>query len=275
MLKDIHETNRRYWNTNASAWKALRERDGNWRRCLDEPELGFAGKTFQLIQTACGDLTGRSVCVIASGDNYAAFALAGLGAHVTSTDISQKQLDVARERAVELGLDMRFVRADAADLEPIAPESFDLVCSTNGLYVWIASPTAVMCAVHRILKPGGFYVFYDVHPFQRPWKDQRIPIELKKPYWDVGPFAYEDPSFEFHWTMADFLNGASDAGLVLQTIIESPADDERFWEGDSYEPGSQPHWMNWQQNPRAGLPVWLTLALQKPEARRLGGPDVE
>lgn len=29
--------------------------------------------------------------------------------------------------------------------------------------------------------------------------------------------------------------------------------------------------MDWEQNPRAGLSMWLTLALQKPEARRLRG----
>jgi len=271
----MHETNRRYWDANASTWKALRERDGNWRRCPNEPELGFAGGALRLIRITCGDLTGKSACVIASGDNYAAFALAGLGAHVTSTDISQRQLDVARERAAELELDIQFVRTDAADLSPLKPESFDMVCSTNGLFVWIASPAAVMSAVHRVLKPGGFYIFYDIHPFQRPWKDQRIPIEMEKPYWDVGPFAYEDPSFEFHWTMADFLNGAADAGPVLHKMLESPADDERFWEGDSYEPGSQTCLMDWQQNPRAGLPVWLTLTLQKPNARILGGVDVE
>jgi hypothetical protein len=29
--------------------------------------------------------------------------------------------------------------------------------------------------------------------------------------------------------------------------------------------------MAWEQNPRVRLPVWLTLALQKPDARRLRG----
>jgi len=66
------------------------------------------------------------------------------------------------------------------------------------------------------------------------------------------------------WKIVDFLNAAVDAGLHLGRILEPPADDERFWEGDSYETGPQTHLMDWQQNPRAGLPVWLTLALQKP-----------
>ena len=78
-----------------------------------------------------------SACVIGSGDNYAAFALAGLGAAVTAVDISEEQLNVARERARQLELSMSFVRADAADLSDLPDASFDLVCSTNGFYVWI------------------------------------------------------------------------------------------------------------------------------------------
>jgi hypothetical protein len=66
------------------------------------------------------------------------------------------------------------------------------------------------------------------------------------------------------WKIADLLHATVDAGLRPGRILESPGDDERFWEVDSYESGSQTHLMDWQQNPRADLPVWLTLALQKP-----------
>jgi len=108
---------------------------------------------------------GKSACVIGTGDAYAAFALAGLGARVTATDISQGQLDVARSRAEQLGLALDFDRTDAADLAPLPDAAFDLVCSTNGLFVWITRPDQVFASVRRILKPGEFYVFYDIHPF--------------------------------------------------------------------------------------------------------------
>ena len=258
-----HETNRRYWDAMASGWKDLRDRDGGWRRCIREPGLGFAGGALELIRSSVGDLAGKTVCVIGSGDNYAAFALAGLGAAVTSTDISERQLDVARERAVELGLEMRFVRTDATGLDPLEGDSFDLVCSTNGFFVWISSPARIMSAVHRVLRPGGHYVFYDVHPFQRPWKDQ-IPLEMTKSYWDGAPRDDSMESFEYHWTLADLLNSIADAGLAIRRIEERPADDERFWEGHSYEPGIDVGLMDWRRNPRAGLPVWLTVCAQKP-----------
>jgi 2-polyprenyl-3-methyl-5-hydroxy-6-metoxy-1,4-benzoquinol methylase len=70
---------------------------------------------WQLITKYAGPLSGKQVCVLASGDNYAAFALAGSGAKVTSVDISPHQLQIAAERAHSLGLTIRFVQADVID----------------------------------------------------------------------------------------------------------------------------------------------------------------
>ena len=87
---------------------------------------------------------------------------------------------------------------------------------------------------------------------------------MAKPYWDTGPYTAEEGSFEYNWTLADLLNPLADAGLVLRQIAESPAKDPRFWEGHAYEPGLDPSLMDWRRNPRAGLPVWLTVCAQKP-----------
>lgn len=75
----------------------------------------------------------------------AAFALAGLGAQVTSTDISEERLAMGSRRAEQLSLSISFVRSDAACQESLADSSFDLVCSTMdwsenpraGLPVWL------------------------------------------------------------------------------------------------------------------------------------------
>lgn len=265
MVSEMHEANRRHWDATAQAWRDMRDRDGLWRRCPTEPQLAFAGDAFSQVRQWLGALQGRDACVIGSGDNYAAFALAGCGARVTSVDISQEQLDVAADRASELGLDITFVRADASDMAAIEPARFDLVCSTNGFFVWVAQPERVFSEVARILRPGGYYVFYDVHPFQRPWQDQPGPLAMRKPYWDTGPFPDdEDGTYGFNWTLADLLNGLAAAGLVLRHVVESPAPDARFWQGASYESAADDRLTDWRHNPRAGLPVWLTVVAQRP-----------
>jgi SAM-dependent methyltransferase len=177
----------------------------------------------------------------------------------------QQRLDIAAGRAAELGLQIRFVRADAADLHVLVDGRFDLVCSTNGFFVWLADLSAVFSEVARVLRPGGYYVFYDVHPFQRPWKDQVEPIEMIKPYWDKTPRDNDARAVEyrFHWTAADILNALASAGLSVHKVTESPAVDSRFWHGPPYGHGTDETLLDWRQNPRAGLPVWLTVAAEK------------
>ena len=246
--------------------KQLRETDELWRKCPREPEVAFEGEALEAIRAFLGGLEGKSTCVIGSSDNYAAFALAGLGSAVTSIDISERQLHVAGARAERLGLEIDFIRADAAHLEPLHDDTFDLVCSTNGFFVWIADPSKVFREVYRILRSGGYYIFYDIHPFQRPWKEQVQPIEMKKTYWDVGPYELDtgEPAFEFNWTLADILNPLVDSGLILRRVVESTPVNSRFWEGYSYGPGTDASLLNWKNNPRAGLPAWLTIAAERP-----------
>ena len=264
-MNNRHEGNRRNWNANAASWKAERDRDGLWRRCPAEPDLAFEGEALALIRDRIQDLEGKQACVIGSGDNYAAFALAGLGMQVTSVDISENQLATARERAEELGLEMEFVRSDAAQMSTIADASFDLVCSSNGFFVWIDDLPGVFGHVHRILRCGGHYVFYDIHPFQRPWKRQVTPLEMEQDYWTTGPFEDEaDGTTEFHWMLSDLVNTLLGAGLQLAQIAESPPTNSRHWEGYSYQPGADTTLQDWRNNPRAGLPTWLTVAVTKP-----------
>ncbi|MDP6360175.1 MAG: class I SAM-dependent methyltransferase [Planctomycetota bacterium] len=268
----MHEANRSHWDSASADWQRLRDQDQLWRECPQEPALAFREETLNLILEFIGELEGKRVCVIGSGDNYAAFALAGMGAVVTSTDISKQQLRVAISRAEELGLTIDFIRADAADLASVGDAEFDLVCSTNGFFVWIAEPGRVFSAVNAVLKPGGHYIFYDIHPFMRPWKNQTSPIEMEKPYFETGPFEHDGSTgrtYEFNWTLSDIVNPLLESGLVLRRIAEAPSQDSRFWQDHSYVPGTDDSLLDWKSNPRAGLPVWMTLAAEKPHDKSL------
>lgn len=264
-MNEIHEANRKRWNEMAGDWEDRLNREGLWRRCHKEPGLAFDAGALETIREMMVTLRGRRVCVIGSGDNLAAYALGGLGARVTSTDISEERLKLAADRAEALGLSIDFVRSDAANLDSLPDSGFDLVCSTNGFFVWIDDLQGVFSEVERILKPGGAYVFYDIHPFTRPWKEQAAPIEMAKSYWDTGPFqGTEEDSFEHHWTLADLLNPLAQAGLVLKKVVESPARDAAFWHGSDEIAEADDSLLDWRTHPRAGLPVWLTVAASAP-----------
>jgi SAM-dependent methyltransferase len=213
---------------------------------------------WELIGQLLGDLVGRRACVIGAGDAYAAFALAGAGAAVTAVDISQGQLDVAAARAEVLGLPLKLVRADAADLHEVASDQFDVVVSTNGFFVWIADLARVFAEIHRILRRDGSYVFYDVHPFQRPVKAIDDDIAIDKPYWATGPHVDGD-TFEYHWTISDVLNALIGAGLAVAAVRETPPRGARYWIDGHYEP-DETDVSATGGGPLAALPAWLAVA---------------
>jgi SAM-dependent methyltransferase len=281
-LNEMHQANRKRWDLASPHYSAWR--DDGWCQCLADPSLGFERGSLRLLRQYVGrDLAGKTACVLGSGDNYAVFTLAGMGAQVTSVDISQAQLDVAAGRAAELGVEVTFVQGDVAYLPMLADDAFDFVCSTNGVMVWIADPAAYYAEVQRFLKPGGIFLSYDIHPFQRPWSDPPEPLRMVKPYSDSGPKEWLDdpqtgsailaleaspeeregriPTFKCHWTVGELLMALLGAGLELVHILEEPDTNPEFWLPGATDEDAD--LVDWRKNPRVGLPAWLTLVAIK------------
>ncbi len=216
------------------------------RRAWRQPEKVFLQQELDLI----GPIEGRQVCVLGSGDNLAVFAFAGMGARVTSVDISSGQLAVARHRAHELGLEIEFVEADVTDLARLESGRFDLAYTADHVGVWVSDLRAFYREAIRILRPGGLFLVTEYHPFRRIWKDREDRLELACSYHDSGPHEYESADgvrqYEFHWTVAQYLNA----------VIEQGADLVRFDEiGEDAE--------SWEHAPLEGLPRKLLIAGRK------------
>lgn len=219
-----------------------------------------------------GDLHGKKACVLGSGDNQVVFALAGMGARVTSVDISQKQLDVAKGRAAELGLEVAFVRADVTDLTPLGDESFELVYTGGHVAVWVSDLRAYYREAGRILSRGGLFLVNEYHPFRRIWKRSVETFAVAASYFDRGPHEErlssdvleEQPgdylTYKFHWTVADYIGAVLEAGCRICAVHEY---DEEC--GD------------WEGSPLAGLPQFLLIIAQKeaaqPERRAVSQPE--
>ncbi|MDE7203247.1 MAG: hypothetical protein K2O91_15400 [Lachnospiraceae bacterium] len=93
-LKQIKDN----WNETAdSDWYQSLRADEGIEELVKEPDDAFQPSVHQLNNEYMPDLNGKKVLLPSSGANHAAFAL--LGAEVTSTDISEKQLVHAQEIA--------------------------------------------------------------------------------------------------------------------------------------------------------------------------------
>ncbi|MBI3946896.1 MAG: class I SAM-dependent methyltransferase [Armatimonadetes bacterium] len=260
-MSEMHEANRAGWDAVSPHWQARVEARGTWRRCHREPALVLAPAEIAYLR----DVTGRDACVLGSGDNLVVFALAGMGARVTSVDISQAQLDTAARRARDLGLEIRFLRADVTDLAALPDANFDLVYTGGHVAVWVSGLRRSYAEAGRILRPGGLFLVNEYHPFRRVWHTnwEREPkhLALEFGYFDRGPHRYDRseevpgatpgtyPSFEYHWTVADFVAAMLASGCELLALDEFGAGRE-----------------GWDAAPLEGLPLCLLLVGRKRRA---------
>jgi ubiquinone/menaquinone biosynthesis C-methylase UbiE len=78
---------------------------------------------------------------------------------VTGIDLSPEMLDLARQRAVDLGRDVELHEGDAQML-PFGDGSFDTVVCTLSLCN-IPDPAKAIAEMHRVLRPGGRLLLLD------------------------------------------------------------------------------------------------------------------
>ncbi len=238
MTNKFHIANKKRWEMGAMLWAKGADSRGIWKRCHKEPQLVLSDTELKYL----GDISGKGVCVLGSGANQVVFALAGLGAKVTSVDISHNQLDIDKGRAEQLGLSISFVQADVADLSKLDTCCFDTIYTGGHVAVWVADLQSYYSQAVRILKPRGLFVVNEYHPFRRIWKDSKDSLVVESSYYNRGPYEYnvsEDilrpkpgvlKSYEFHWTIADYINCILQAGCNLLEV-EEHGEEVGDWEG--------------------------------------------
>lgn len=247
-MNRIVEKNKKDWNLYSSEYIKIRQSDAELNALVKDPRTAFEKSAWNQIERFFPIINGKKICVPSSGDNHAVFAFALLGAEVFSCDISENQLEVSKHSAEKIGVSnkIKFICTDTMDLHSVLSESFDLVYTSNGVYVWLNDLNAMFRSVRRVLKEGGIYIGCDVHPFQRPFDGE---AKIVKSYNDIGPIENEW-NINFHWRVHDILNAIINSGLSLryiEEIIPESADNEK----------------NTNLSPDHALPKWLCSVAKK------------
>ena len=187
-----------------------------------------------------------------------------LGVDVTSIDISERQIDNARNISESYGINIKYIVSDILDLSCIANNEFDMIYTSNGVLTWIDNLSQMFSETRRILKKKGIYILYDVHPFQRPWKEDFSNTILEKPYTEVGPIKNKrnGNAQTFHWRIEDIINALVNAKFLIKWIHEfdsgNTKDTEYFWGNDIKKELN-----DWRKNPLAGIPSWIEIVSEK------------
>jgi ubiquinone/menaquinone biosynthesis C-methylase UbiE len=104
---------------------------------------------------------GSRLLEIAPGPGYFAIELAKLGRYrITAIDISHTFVEIARQNAMKVGVDVDFQQGDAANM-PFEAEAFDfLLC--RAAFKNFSRPVRALEEMYRVLKPGGHALIIDL-----------------------------------------------------------------------------------------------------------------
>ena len=183
-----------------------------------------------------GNVRGKRILDAGCGTGYLSRLLAKAGARVDGVDVSEKQLTAARADQERGALDIRFHTGDLADLSVFRDGTFDAAVS-NIVLQDVRRLTEAVREVHRVLRPGGRFVFSITHPsFETPVPGQWViePADSERiedrQYLAVDRYfervaVYWGPPGEllavgFHRPLRDYFDALHGAGFLVSRYEE-------------------------------------------------------
>lgn len=188
-------------------WSAIYDSNVNRTRDLDA----------EVMRQSLGNRRFESVIEVGCGTGKNSVFLAEIADQLLALDFSDEMLAVARRKVT--APHVRFVQADITATWPSADASANLV-TCNLVLEHIENLDAVFAEAARVLRPSGWFVVQELHPFKQ--------YGGTKARFERGAEIVEVDVFVHH--VSDFLRAAQRSGLTLLRL------DERWHADDAGKP---------------------------------------
>jgi malonyl-CoA O-methyltransferase len=178
-------------------WSITYDSDRNLTRDLDliVTRQILSGRQYQtILELGCG--TGKNTGLLVQ-----------LGEQVYALDFSIGMLEQAK-RKIQSGR-VGFAVADLTKPWPCRDESVNLIVC-NLVLEHVSDLSVIFAEAQRVLVPGGEFFISELHPFRQ--------YGGTKANFQRGQETIEIPAFVHH--LSDFVEGASQNGLALQSVRE-------------------------------------------------------
>jgi 2-polyprenyl-3-methyl-5-hydroxy-6-metoxy-1,4-benzoquinol methylase len=196
---------------------------------------------WHILKELLSDFTNKSVLDLGCGYGRHCLYVSEQGVNrVTRIDISQKMLEVAREKAK----DFLAISYEQKAMEDVAFEEnqFDVVISSLAFH-YIKDFSSLIEKIAKWMKDGGQFVFSVEHPIFTSRENQDwIYNEKDEPkYWAVDDYHQEilrqtnflgEDVTKYHRTVSTYLNCLIDNGFQLTKIEESYPPEEALKENE-------------------------------------------
>jgi SAM-dependent methyltransferase len=186
------------------------------------------------VMALCEPVAGKQVLDLGCGEGYCSRMLRQRGAQVRGIDLSERMIELARRAEHEQLLGIRYDAADAATVD-LGDACLDLVVAVFLFnYLDVEQMRRTMANAHRMLKPGGHFVFAVPHPAFAFMRKAAPPF-----FFDIGTAGYFSARNELfpgriwkrdgtalevqlvHKTVQDYFDGLRSAGFTaMPSVVE-------------------------------------------------------
>lgn len=167
-----------------------------------------------------GDVAGLDVLELGCGAAQWSISLAGLGARPVGLDVSDRQLEHAREAMADAGVDFPLVEASGEDV-PLPDRRFDVVFCDHGAFNF-ADPRSLVPECARLLRRGGLLAFSMPTPILDIfWNEERAAMDERpqNDYFELRRFE-DDESVNFQLPYGEWIRLFGANGFVVEDLIE-------------------------------------------------------
>lgn len=205
---------------------------------LREDQAQLLGPTSKLV--------GKKILEVGSGASQCSRWLAQHGAQPVATDISHAMLEAGCQIDVRAGMRIPAIQADARAL-PFGDETFDIAFTSFGAIPFVPDAKTIHAEIHRVLTPGGRWVFSVTHPARWMFPDDPTMrgTTITRSYFAREPYVEFDATgrveyAEYHRTIGDHVRDLVAAGFKLVDLIEPewPPENTNVWGGWGPERGA-------------------------------------
>lgn len=174
-----------------------------------------------------GDVAGKRILQLGSGDGQATVALQRQGARVIVVEPTGHGVAAAQRLFEREGLRVELHQGDLADLASVRADSIDAALSVYALS-GVADLPRVFRQVHRVLRTELPFVFSLPHPsfaMIDPRSDE--PLKVRRAYWDDSPRTWrvgEREGTDHSHTIADLFLGLARSNFRVDTLLEPQPD---------------------------------------------------
>lgn len=170
-------------------------------------------------------LKGKKVLVACGGGGQQTPILAAYGCIVTTLDISKAQLEQDRLTLEKHGLHADLINGNVLDM-PFPDRHFDAVIMPQAMN-FIDDIGKLYKGIHRVLKPGGTFIFGTANPilymFDEKVQQRRLKVKYTIPFSHTTSFSKaaldarlaKADTVEFSHTLDSIIGGLTGAGFTI------------------------------------------------------------